>query len=208
MTTPAESPAHDDLAFSVIEASDAGRAGLRADLLETWVAVTNAGGAVGFTPPADTAQIGAALDRALQRVADGSDLLGVVTRDARARGMGILVDNGSPLQQHWRTVLRLMVHPELQGAGAGRLLLEGLHRESRDLGLEQLQLTVREGCGLEPFYERFGYRVVGRHPAALRVAPGDDRDEVMLVKQLRAPDPQELKPRIKGGWVPSGGRWP
>jgi GNAT superfamily N-acetyltransferase len=182
----AASRAHHDLAFSVVEASDAGAARLREDLLETWVAVTDAGGSVGFTAPADAAEIGAALDRALQRVADGSDLLGIVTRDGRARGMGLLVDSGSPLQRHWRTVLRLMVHPELQGAGAGALLLEGLDRKARDLGLEQLALTVRAGCGLERFYERFGYRVVGSHPGALRVAPGDDRDEVMMVKQLGA----------------------
>lgn len=180
---PAASPAH-ELAFSVVGASDAGRARLREDLLETWVAVTDAGGSVGFTAPADAAQIGAELDRALQRVVDGRDLLGVVMRAGRTRGMGLLVDPGAPLQRHWRTLLRLMVHPELQGSGAGRVLLEGLHRAARDLGLEQLALTVRQGCGLEPFYERFGYRVVGHHPGAIRVAPGDDRDEIMMVKQL------------------------
>jgi len=57
----------------------------------------------------------------------------------------------------------------------------GVHRT---LGLEHLQLTVRGGTGLESFYERFGYVVVGRHPGAVRVAPGDDRDEVMMVARL------------------------
>jgi len=37
---------------------------------------------------------------------------------------------------------------------------------------------------LEAFYERFGYTVVGRHPDAVRVGPGDDRDEVMMVARL------------------------
>ena len=62
--------------------------------------------------------------------------------------------------------------------------MRGLHRMGRELGLEQLQLTVRGGHGLERFYQRLGYTVVGRHPRAVRVAPGDDRDEVMLVCEL------------------------
>jgi predicted N-acetyltransferase YhbS len=98
--------------------------------------------------------------------------------------MGLLVDHGSAVQRHWRTLLRVMVRPELQGVGAGRLLVDGLHQMARTLGLEQLQLTVRGGTGLESFYERFGYAVVGRHPGAVRVAPGDDRDEVMMVARL------------------------
>jgi ribosomal protein S18 acetylase RimI-like enzyme len=78
-----------------------------------------------------------------------------------------------------------MVHPDHQGAGAGLELMHGLHRLARRLGLEQLQLTVRGGEGLEGFYERLGYRIVGRHPGAVRVSRGDDRDEIMLVTDLR-----------------------
>jgi hypothetical protein len=48
------------------------------------------------------------------------------------------------------------------------------------LGFEALHLTVRGGLGLEEFYKRLGYREIGRLPGALRVAPGDDRDEVLM----------------------------
>ena len=68
--------------------------------------------------------------------------------------------------------------------GAGRLLLEGLHRSAVGLGLEQLMLTTRGGTGVEGFYERFGYSIVGRHPGAIRLAPGDDRDEIILIYRL------------------------
>ena len=98
--------------------------------------------------------------------------------------MGFLVDGNSPLRRHWRTILRLMVRPELQGRGAGRLLLEGLHGTAAGLGLEQLMLTTRGGTGVERFYEHLGYTIVGRHPGAIRLAPGDDRDELILVYQL------------------------
>lgn len=173
-----------ELDFAVINAKEASDSTLRSDLLRTWVDVTNAGGAVGFTAPADPSAIAQTLDAALARAASGRDALGILRTPQGAVGLGFLVQNGSALMQHWRTVLRLMVHPDLQGTGAGRVLLEGLHRTARELGLEHLRLTVRGGTGIEGFYERFGYTVVGRHPRAIRLAPGDDRDELIMVVRL------------------------
>ena len=170
--------------YLVVEPDDALDPGLRADLLDTWIAATDAGGAVGFTPPAPVELVAETLDEALGRVAAGLDLLGVLHTGERYVGMGLLVDRGSALQAHWRTVLRVMVHPQHQGNGAGRVLMEGLRGSAVDLGLEQLQLTIRDGLGLEQFYEPLGYRVVGRHPRAVRVAEDDDRDEIMLVLDL------------------------
>lgn len=172
------------LLFEVVDADSAFDPILRADLLETWVAVTDAGGGVGFTAPAPVDEIAAVLDAALARVAAGSDALGVLRHDGRVVGMGLLVDRGTYLCSHWRTVLRVMVHPAHQGNGAGSTLMTGLHGLARDLGLEHLQLTVRDGHGLEGFYRRLGYVAVGRHPGAIRVQPGDDRDEIMMVARL------------------------
>ena len=170
--------------YAVVDASEARSPQLREQLLDMWVDVTNAGGAVGFTVPADVSAVARTLDAALDRVAAGTDLLAILRQDGTAVGMGFLVDGGSPLRRHWRTILRLMVRPELQGRGAGRLLLEGLHGTAVDLGLEQLMLTTRGGTGVERFYERCGYTVVGKHPGAIRLAPGDDRDELFLIFRL------------------------
>lgn len=170
--------------YLVVEADEALDPGLRADLLDTWIAATDAGGAVGFTAPAPVERVAETLDEALGRVAAGVDLLGVLHTGERYAGMGLLIDRGSALQAHWRTVLRVMIHPQHQGNGAGRLLMEGLRGSAVDLGLEQLQLTIRDGLGLEKFYEPLGYRVVGRHPRAVRVTPDDYRDEIMLVMDL------------------------
>jgi GNAT superfamily N-acetyltransferase len=170
--------------YLVTEPEEALGPGLRADLLDTWVAATNAGGAVGYTAPAPVEQIAENLDGALGRVAAGLDLLGVLHNGDRYVGMGMLVSRGSGLQAHWRTVLRVMVHPECQGTGAGRILMEGLRGSAVDLGLEQLQLTIRSGLGLEKFYVPLGYRVVGTHPRAIRVSPTDYRDEITLVMDL------------------------
>ncbi|MEV5963825.1 GNAT family N-acetyltransferase [Kribbella sp. NPDC051952] len=170
--------------YLVVEPEEALDPSVRADLLDTWIAATDAGGAVGFTAPAPVERIADTLDEALGRVAAGVDLLGVLHTGERYAGMGLLVDRGSALQAHWRTVLRVMVHPDHQGSGAGRLLMEGLRGSAVDLGLEQLELTIRGGLGLEKFYGPLGYRVVGNHPRAVRVAPDDYRDEIMLVLDL------------------------
>ncbi|WP_433007486.1 GNAT family N-acetyltransferase [Kribbella sp. CA-294648] len=170
--------------YVVIEPDAVSDPGLRADLLDTWVAATDAGGSVGFTPPAPVQLVAETLDLALDRVAAGKDLLGVLHNGERYVGMGLLVDRGSALNIHWRTVLRVMVHPKYQGGGAGRLLMDGLRQSAVELGLEQLQLTVRDGNSLEEFYGKLGYRVVGRHPRAVRVAADDYRDELMLVTDL------------------------
>ena len=176
------------LTFQPVEPAFALEPRLRSDLLDTWVAATNAGGSVGFTAPAPVDAVARTLDASLRRVAAGEDALGVLRTSPEAHrfvGMGLLVDRGTELCRHWRTVLRVMVHPDHQGDGAGLLLMRGLHDLGRGLGLEQLQLTVRDGQGMERFYERLGYTVVGRHPGAVRVTPGDDRDEIMLVTSLR-----------------------
>jgi GNAT superfamily N-acetyltransferase len=174
-----------EIFFEPVTPTLASAPGLRAQLLDLWVAVTNAGGPVGFTAPAPVTAIGANLDAALARVSAGQDALGVVRHGPAVVGMGFLVDRGSPLARHWRTVLRVMVHPDQQGTGTGGLLMQGLHRMAAGLGLEHLQLTIRDGHQLQRFYERFGYTVVGRHPGAVRVGPGDDRDEIMLVAPVR-----------------------
>ncbi|WP_373310989.1 hypothetical protein [Streptomyces alanosinicus] len=52
------------------------------------------------------------------------------------------------------------------------------------MGPEQLRLAARGGAGLEQFYGRLGWKEIGRWPEALRLAVGDDRDEVLMVLSL------------------------
>ncbi|MDQ4065698.1 MAG: GNAT family N-acetyltransferase, partial [Actinomycetota bacterium] len=63
-------------------------------------------------------------------------------------------------------------------------LLDAIDDYAIALGLEQLHLTVRGGTGTEAFYMRHGYEHVATLPAIIRVAPGDDRDELYLIKKL------------------------
>lgn len=175
-------------------------AALRARLLTIWTDVSNAGGWVGFVPPVREADVEPALGAALDRVHHGRDWLVVVRTSpepgrpldddgARGRwadvaGFAFVAANDRLLSEHWRWVLRVQVHPEHQGSGLGAVLLDGLGDIAQDAGLEMLHLTVRGGEGLESFYARAGYHEVARIPGAIRVAPGDDRDQVVLVCRL------------------------
>jgi GNAT superfamily N-acetyltransferase len=159
-------------------------AALREALLGCWVDVVNAGGAVGFVPPVTREDVGPRLDATLGPVRAGRDALCVLEEDGGLAGFAFLVANDSPLKQHWANVHRVQVHPSRQGRGLGRVLLAGVHDIARRRGWEFVHLTVRGGTGTEAFYAGLGYREVGRMPVALRVAPGDDRDEIAMVRPL------------------------
>lgn len=51
-------------------------------------------------------------------------------------------------------------------------------------GIEAVRLTCRGGLGLEHFYAACGYKEVGRVPDAIRVGPGDDRDDITMLLPL------------------------
>lgn len=155
---------------------------LRRELVRCWVDVTNGGGAVGFLPPITTHDIeptAAALVEGLHPL--WSRLL-VASDEAGITGWVTLERENHPLVRHWATVKRLQTHPRARKRGVASALMTLARTVALDeLGLEQLHLTARGGLGLERFYERLGWRIIGRHPGALRVAPGDDRDEIHMV---------------------------
>jgi GNAT superfamily N-acetyltransferase len=80
--------------------------------------------------------------------------------------------------------LRVQVHPSRQGGGLGRVLMSGVHDIARERGWDFLYLSARGGTGVDGFYRGLGYQEVGRLPGAIRVAPGDDRDEILLACRL------------------------
>jgi GNAT superfamily N-acetyltransferase len=157
---------------------------LRQDLLACWTDVTNAGGAVGFVPPVTEADVAPVLDRLLEGVRSGRDVLALLTVDGATAGFASLVGFSSPLRRHWATVLRVQVHPAHQARGLGTVLMRGVHDIARARGLEFLHLGARGGTGVDAFYRGLGYTEVGRVPGAIRVAPGDDREEILLVHRL------------------------
>lgn len=157
---------------------------LRERLISIWVDVGNAGGAVGVPVPTAREDVEPLAARVFRRIEDGDDYVAIAYADGEPVAFAFLDRGRGPLFRHWATVKRLQVHPSHQGEGIGGALLDAVTRFATELGLEQLHLTVRGGTGTEDFYERHGYEHVATIPKIIRVAPGDDRDELYLIKYL------------------------
>lgn len=149
-------------------------------ILDLWVRVTNAGGAVGFVPPVEAEDVRPTAEKAFEGVRAGADHLVLGRVDGFPAALLFMVDNEHKLKDHWRVIKRVMVAPEAQGRGYGAAIMREAAEFGRRMGLAALAVTVRAGAGNEDFYGRLGYREVGRLPGALRVAPGDDRDEIHM----------------------------
>ncbi|WKV72493.1 GNAT family N-acetyltransferase [Streptomyces sp. PCS3-D2] len=155
-------------------------------ILELWVDVSNAGGAVGFVPPVTHDDVRPSLDEHLVGVADGSRRLLVGHDGAGAvAATAFLVRNAHRLHRHWLWACTVMVHPRHQGRGLGRDLMAATEAAARSIeGIDAIRLGCRGGFGLERFYASCGYKEVGRVPGAVRIAPGDDRDDITMLLPL------------------------
>ncbi|GAP53099.1 GNAT family N-acetyltransferase [Streptomyces azureus] len=159
---------------------------LRDGILDLWADVSNAGGAVGFVPPVTREDIRPSLVQHFASMAEGRVRF-LVGHDEEGRvvATAFLTRNTHHLMTHWLWLNTVMVHPRHQGKGYGRDLLAAAAGAARGLdGIEAIRLSCRGGIGLERFYESCGYKEVGRIPAAIRVAPGDDRDDVIMLLSL------------------------
>jgi GNAT superfamily N-acetyltransferase len=158
-------------------------AGLRAELIDCWISVSNAGGAVGFPfLPVDADIVAPVADQIIAGLSPGHSRLVVAMAGEALTGWLHLHRTPDPLVAHWGTISRLQTRPAVRGQGIARALLTRARQVARqEMGLEQLHLAVRGGTGLERFYRRLGWREVGRWPGALRLAPGDDRDEILMI---------------------------
>ncbi|PCG84064.1 GNAT family N-acetyltransferase [Streptomyces sp. WZ.A104] len=159
---------------------------LRDGITALWADVTNAGGAVGFVAPVTPEEIRpdllkhlAAIEKGRVRLLVGRDEDGAVVATA------FLTLNDHRLHQHWLMLYTVMVHPRLQGKGYGRDLMTAAADAARSIdGIEAIRLTCRGGTGNDSFYAACGYKEVGRVPDAIRLAPGDDRDDIIMLLPL------------------------
>ncbi|MGG2464518.1 GNAT family N-acetyltransferase [Streptomyces sp. RGM 3693] len=166
-----------------ITAPDDVTAELRQALTACWIEVTNAGGAAGFPfPPIDAGQAAPAVDSLVAGLARETSRLVIASIDGDLAGWLNVRRDPFELIAHWGTLHHVQTRTSLRGRGIGAALMHHVREIARDeMGLEQLHLAARGGVGLEDFYGRLGWKEIGRWPGALRLAPGDDRDEVLMM---------------------------
>jgi GNAT superfamily N-acetyltransferase len=156
---------------------------LKRELTDCWMLVSNAGGAVGFPfLPVDITHVAPVADKLFAGLSPECSRLLIARAGDTLVGWVHIQRNLSPLIAHWGTINHLQSLPSSRGQGIGSALMaHARHVALSELGLEQLRLAVRGGTGLEHFYARLGWTVIGRWPGALRLAPGDDRDEILMI---------------------------
>lgn len=164
-----------------------GHPGLEDELVDLWVRVNDAGGAVGFLPGAARQRVRAALDQHLDLVRAGQALLvSLRAPDATLLGFGFWEPGLTPGFDHLATLKRLMVDASGQGRNWGAMLLAGMvgvaRRELPHAKL--LLLDYRSGLGLGDFYARAGWAEVGRFPGAIRVGEDSFRDDVFMMRRV------------------------
>ncbi len=157
------------------------------ELLDLWVRVNDAGGAVGFLPGAPRHEVAPALEVHLGEVRAGRAVLIAMREPTGALlGFGFWLAPRARGQEHIAELMRLMVEPSAQGRNLGRLLLAGMvgiaRRELPGIGL--LRLDYRSGLGLGGFYDAVGWTEVGRLAQAISLGGGEFRDDVLMARQL------------------------
>ncbi|MEU6018713.1 GNAT family N-acetyltransferase [Streptomyces sp. NPDC047515] len=158
---------------------------LRRDLAACWAGVVNAGGAVippdCPPPPVAPADVGAAVNRIADSLASDHGRLLTASLDGVLAGWLVVRREAHPLEAHCGMVNHVQTQVHLRSLGIGAALMHRVHHIAREeMGLERLKLTARAGLGLEHFYRKAGWTEVGRWPGVLRLAPGDDRDEILM----------------------------
>ncbi|MFD7709691.1 GNAT family N-acetyltransferase [Streptomyces sp. NPDC059785] len=164
-------------------------AGLRRELAACWAAVVDGGGAVVPadcpTPPVTAADLAPAVDRIAAGLAPGDCRLLTAELDGALAGWLLVRREAHPFEAHCGVVNHVQTQVHLRGRGVGFALMHRVREVAREeMGLERLKLAARAGLGLEDFYRGAGWTEVGRWPGALRVAPGDDRDEILMALAL------------------------
>jgi GNAT superfamily N-acetyltransferase len=163
---------------------------LRSSLTSCWRDVANAGGAVGFAEllPVSDDDVAPVVDELAAGLDPKLNRLLVAARGDALAGWLLLTGNTNPVTAHWGHVSRVQTALRARGTGVATALMTELHRSATDdLRLDSLRLGVRGGMGLESFYARFGWVVVGSWPGALQFTQHGRRDEVLMSVDLRRP---------------------
>lgn len=150
-------------------------------LTELFVAVVGQGASVGYLPPLDPVIAEGYWRHAL----DPENIVLLVARRG-SRIVGTVQLEWSPKKnaRHRAEVNKLLVHPNAQRLGIGRLLMESLEVIARNNGWTTLHLDTREGDSSNDFYLSQGWKLAGVIPQWAESASGSLDGTVFYYKLL------------------------
>lgn len=95
---------------------------------------------------------------------------------------------GPKRMRHMADIGPLYVHPDAQGQGFGRALMEAVLQQLVDAGVQQAELCVDvENTGAQALYHALGFHIFGRRPRSVLV-DGMQRDDYLMIKALDGSD--------------------
>ena len=150
------------------------------DLAAILVGVVQAGASVGFVPPLSTEEA-----LAYWRQVLGPSVVLLLARDgARVIGTGQLDLAMRANGRNRAEVCKVLVHPEAQGRGIGKLLMRALEDEARRERRGLLFLDTNAGDTPNRLYLSMGYTPVGTIPDWVIDAAGTLRGTTFYYKVL------------------------
>ncbi len=154
------------------------------ELADLWLNVSLAGGSVGFATEVDAPTVRAASERIVADAVAGCAQLLVLRREGALVGTVRLERGSDPVVQHRAMLKLLMIDPGLQGQGWAPASSMIVSTSPANSGWSRYR-SARSATGLEEYYTKIGWQEVGRFPGGVRLAPGDDRDEVWFFRRIR-----------------------
>ena len=132
------------------------------DLAEALAAAYGPDHPDGRWQPGDTSAVRGMLEQADPVPVLAAATARVVRPDGRSAGHVLTAGPVPWTEQPCGWVLNLGVHPEAQGRGLGRALLERAVHGTREAGLPSLDLSVGDGGPARRLYDAAGFRVLER----------------------------------------------
>lgn len=148
-----------------------------------------AGAGLGWVDPPAAEEIDDIVQRCVQGRATGDGAMVAAYVDSAQVGVGWWLRHRRPTMRAHGDLDKLAVRPGFQGRGIGSAMLGVLVEDARRAGVQLLTLDVRgDNQPARSLYLAHGFEVYGVLPDSV-VFPYGRFDKVMMVKDLRSPQP-------------------
>jgi len=107
----------------------------------------------------------------------------LIFEDNKLIGTGYLCPTGYATTQHYGEISKVMVDPDTQGKGIGKKIMDELERKSKELGFTHLLLDTWDVEYIVKFYEKCGFKQVGRIPEFVKYK-GKYHDSYFFAKKI------------------------